>query len=359
LRFSVIGGTYPERVLRIVTPYGRQGPSSRVRVFEWLDRIPEHVEVSSYVSHRSSSPRHLLAHPSAVVAAERRLRAFAAAEDDPLLLHREASPLSRGGLERRLLTRRGPTVYDFDDALQWDTGGGRAYRRLAPKSLKALVAVQTADRVVAGNRVLAEWASSYNDDVRVIPSCVDPAAYRRKTDYVLRDPPRLGWIGSVDNEVYLQTIASVLLELHRRTGARLTLIGTTNPRLGPLEAIIDRVAWSEAAAHDRLAEFDIGLAPTPDEPYERGKSGYKLLQYAAAGVPLVASPVGVNRDLVDRFAMPGASTPVEFHDAIAGLLELSAAARSVLAGGARAVVDEAYSYTAWIGSWRTAVGLDP
>lgn len=345
-------------MLRVITPYGREGPSSRVRVFEWLDRIPEQVELSSYVAHRSSSPRHLLSHPRDVLAAERRLRAFVEAGDDPLLLHREASPLSRGGLERRLLSRRGLAVYDFDDALQWDTGSGRIYRRAAPKSAKALAAVRAADRVVAGNPVLAEWASAYNDDVRVIPSCVDPAAYRRKTDYALSDPPRLGWVGSADNESYLAPIGPTLLGLNRQLGVRLTLIGTTAPSLGELERMIDRIAWSEAVAHEALARFDVGLAPTPDEPYERGKSGYKLLQYAAAGVPLIASPVGVNRELVTRLAMPGPTTPVEFRDAITGLFDLSASARSVLAAGARAVVDDDYSYTAWLGRWRRAVGLD-
>ena len=111
--------------VQVVTPYGREGPSSRVRVFEWLDRLSTPVCVSSYVSHRNASPSYLVRHPRAVAAAERRLRRMASDPSVPLLLHREASPLSRGGLERRLLARPAFTAYDFDDALQWDTGEGR------------------------------------------------------------------------------------------------------------------------------------------------------------------------------------------------------------------------------------------
>jgi glycosyltransferase involved in cell wall biosynthesis len=282
-----------------------------------------------------------------------------------LLLHREASPLSRGGLERNLLSAAAFSVYDFDDALQWDSGaGGRwdsgiagRFRRLAPKAPKALTAAQTADRVVAGNPVLAEWADKHSPDVVVIPSCVAPDRYRRKTDYTLGDPPRLGWIGSAGNEVYLELVGSALREVHRRTGARLTLIGTTRPSLGELEDMIDRVAWSESAQHELLAELDIGLAPVPDELYERGKSGYKLLQYAAAGTPVVASPVGVNREILSVLGMPAAEDSNEWADAILDLLARPAEARARLGARARELTELHYSFDAWLPRWREAMGL--
>lgn len=347
-------------MIQVVTPYGREGPSSRVRVFEWLDRISTPVRLSSYVSHRNASPSYLARHPSAVLAAERRLRRMASDRSQRLLLHREASPLSRGGLERRLLSRSEFTVYDFDDALQWDWGAGGVYRRLAPKATKALIAVQRADRVIAGNPVLAEWASEHNRDVIVIPSCVAPASYRQKTDYQVSDPPRLGWIGSADNEVYLRLVAPALREVHRRTGARLTLMGTTQPTLGDLESFIDRVPWSEVAQHAMLAEFDLCIAPVPDEPYTRGKCGYKLLQYAAAGTPAIGSPVGVNRQILAQLRMPAPEDSVEWTDAILELLGQSAAARADGGRNAREVAELHYSYDAWFSRWQEAIGIaDP
>jgi glycosyltransferase involved in cell wall biosynthesis len=344
-------------MIHVVTPYGREGPSSRVRVFEWLDRISTPVQLSSFISRRNSSPSHLVRHPIAVLAAERRLRKMATERSERLLLHREASPLSRGELERRLLSRSEFAVYDFDDALHCDYGAGSLYRRWAPKAPKALIAVQGADRVIAGNPILAEWASGYNRDVVVIPSCVAPASYRQKTDYGLSDPPRLGWIGSADNEVYLLAVASALREVHRQTGARLTLLGTTHATLGDLEILIDRVQWSEVTQHAMLAEFDLGIAPVPDEPYTRGKCGYKLLQYAAAGTPVIASPVGVNEQILARMGMPAPRDSNEWIDAILEYLGRSAGAREAAGRRARGVVQADYSFDAWLLRWQEATGI--
>ncbi len=345
------------QTIHAATPYGREGPSSRVRVYEWLERTSARSVVSGYVSHRNASPAHLARHPFAVLAAERRLRRMVASRPRRLLLHREASPLSRGNLERLLLNSSEFAVYDFDDALQWDWGAGGRLRRLAPKAPKALAAVRNADRVIAGNAVLAEWASQHNADVVVIPSCVSPDAYRQKLRYEVGDPPRLGWIGSPDNEVYLRLVAPALLEVHRRTGARLTVVGTTRPSLGALEEVIDRVQWSEATQHATLGDLDIGIAPVPDEPYTRGKCGYKLLQYAAAGTPVVATPVGVNREILAQFAMPAPTGQVEWVEAILDLLGESAEARAALGRRARDVVERHYSYDAWLSRWEEAVGI--
>jgi glycosyltransferase involved in cell wall biosynthesis len=329
-----------------------------VRVFEWLDRVSEPYLLSTYISQSNSKPSSLLRRPLSVMAAERRLRRMAKGATPRLLLHREASPLSRGDLERRLLANSQFAVYDFDDALQWDWGDGAAYRRVAPKALKALTAVQNADRVIAGNSILADWASDYNDDVIVIPSCVSPDAYHVKSDYEVRDPPRLGWIGSVDNEANLCLIRRALHEIHRRTGARLTLIGTTRPRLGDLEHLIDRVAWSETVQHSSLAEFDLGIMPLRDDPQMRGKCGYKLLQYSAAGIPSIGSPVGTNEKILSRLGMPSARTEDDWLDAVLDLLERSSEDRNALGRHAREVTSRHYSFDAWLPRWRSAVGIE-
>jgi glycosyltransferase involved in cell wall biosynthesis len=343
-------------MIHVVMPHGRTGPSTRVRVFEWLDRIDAPAVVCSYLSHGNSSPSYVARHAVAVLAAERRLRVTASQRPQRLLLHREASPLSRGGLERRLLSSADLAVYDFDDALQWDWGAGGRLRRLAVKAPKAFLSVRHADRVIAGSPALAEWASQHNKDVRVIPSCVSPAAYRQKTDYRLSDPPRLGWIGSAHNERYIELVAPALREVHRRTGARLTLISTAQPTLGELESLIDRVPWSEAAQHTSLAEFDLGIAPLADDPHTRGKCGYKLLQYAAAGAPVVGSPIGVNREILSRLGMP-APQDGEWVDAILDLVDRPPEARAAVGRHARAVVQREFSYEAWLPQWKQAVGI--
>jgi glycosyltransferase involved in cell wall biosynthesis len=340
-----------------VTPYGRTAGSSRVRVFSWLDRVSTPVQVHSYLSHRNADPAYLVRHPGAVRAAELDLRRLAGNRPATLLLHREASPLSRGGLETALLTGAGWSVYDVDDALHTDTGNGPSWRRLAPKSAKALSAARHADRVVAGNEILADWASGHARDVVVIPSCVDPADYRPKQDYRVSDPPVLGWIGSPDNEALLATIGPALRELHRRTGARVRLVGTDRPSLGELEPIIDRTRWSPGSQRELLATMDVGLMPLHDDPYSRGKCGYKLLQYAAAGVSAVASPVGTNRSILADLGLPAATSQQEWIGVVLGLLEASTESRAALGQQIREVVTRGYSYAAWRQRWVEAVGL--
>jgi glycosyltransferase involved in cell wall biosynthesis len=342
-----------------ITPYGRGAGSSRVRVFEWLDRVGTDFTVGSYLSLPDASATRLLRHPASLARAEWRLGALARARPRRLLLHREASPLSRGWWERRLLTSAEFAVYDFDDALQWDRGEGGLARRLAPKADKARLAVRHADRVIAGNAVLADWASRFHRDVVVIPSCVALEDYTRKPGYALRDPPRLGWIGSPHNEASLLLIAAALTEVHRRTGARLTLVGTTTPSLGGLESFIDRIAWSPASQRAALAGMDIGLMPLPATPYSVGKCGYKLLQYAAAGLPAVASPLGVNAELLRRFGMPAPRTQDDWTAALLALIDSHADARGRLGRAAREVTGRQYSYDAWLPRWAAALELGP
>lgn len=344
-------------LLHAVTPYGPRTGSSRVRVHDWVARLPDAVIVHPYAGLDGARPGTLIRNPGRVARAERDLRALAASRPTRLLLHREASPLSRGGLERRLLLAASVSVYDFDDALYLDTGSGPLYRRLAPKAAKATAALQVVDRVVAGNDTLAEWASARHRDVVVIPSCVDPSSYRRKTDFVVGAPPRLGWIGSWSTERYLRGIADPLMHLHERLGARLVLIGSASGHLGRLEQMVDRVPWSPRAQHEGLAGFDVGLMPLPDDPYARGKCAYKLLQYLAAAVPSVASPVGVNRQVLEQSGIPAATTAVEWVDAVTRLLELPEGDRRALGDRGRRLVEEQYSFDAWRERWRAAMHL--
>jgi glycosyltransferase involved in cell wall biosynthesis len=340
-----------------VTPYGRGAGSSRVRVFEWLDRIDTDFTVSGYLSLTDAAASRLVRHPLALARAELRLGAIARARPRRLLLHREASPLSRGWWERRLLTSAEFAVYDFDDALQWDLGEGGLARRFAPKAAKARLAVQYADRVVAGNAVLADWAAQHHHDVVVIPSCVAVEDYTPKTSYALHDPPRLGWMGSPHNEASLRLIAAPLTEVHRRTGARLTLVGTTAPSLGGLESFVDRVPWNPDTQRTAPAAMDIGVMPLPTTAYGLGKCGYKLLQYAAAGLPAAASPLGVNGELLSRFGLPAPRTQDDWTGALLALLDASAAIREQLGRSAREIAGRDYSYDTWLPRWAAALEL--
>jgi glycosyltransferase involved in cell wall biosynthesis len=341
--------------LHVVVPYGRQAGSSRVRVYEWLERTGVAASVSNFIGQANARPAVLVRHSFAVAEAELRLRRLAKSQPQRLLIHREASPLSVGRLEKQLLRSAGVAIYDFDDALPWD-GGWDLWDRIRAKASKAVAACAMSDRVIAGNETLAEIAALVARDVTIIPSCVDTRSYQAKTEYRVSDPPLLGWIGSASGERYLTMIEAALLEVQGRTGARLQLVGAASGDLGPLEGMTDRIPWSETAAGLRIGQWDVGLMPVSDGLYERGKCGYKLLQYAAAGLPSVTSPVGVNRRMATELGFVSATGTEEWVEAIMASLQNSTEERSRIGQEARIQVQRRYSYDTWKAEWLIAIG---
>jgi glycosyltransferase involved in cell wall biosynthesis len=220
--------------------------------------------------------------------------------------------------------------------------------------LIAARAAASADRVIAGNDVVAEWASGLCADVRVIPTCVEPSEYQPRSSWELAEPPVIGWIGSPATEPYLEEIATSLAEVVRSSGARLEIISGPEPTSSALRPFSARTLWNEQATR-RVGRWDIGIMPLADGVYERAKCGYKLLQYAASGVPVVASPVGVNREMLTAMDGLAATTADEWVDALTQLLSESAVRRARRAAQGFEVADR-YSYDAWESSWLDAVG---
>ena len=150
---------------------------------------------------------------------------------------------------------------------------------------------------------------------------MDPSAQPTR-EHGEREVVTIGWIGSRSTSDDLREVLPIVGRLNERgVKARLVLIGA-----GPLEftaPCLERRPWSEASEADELASFDIGIMPLPDNEWTRGKCGYKLLQYFAAGVPAVASPVGVNTRIVGDRRERGllAATPQEWSSSLEELVK--------------------------------------
>lgn len=337
-----------------VTPYGRAGASSRVRVFEWLDHLHLDAQSETYLGGASAGLGVLRSDPIGVVAAERRLRRLMhEVSGATVLLGRNASPLSRGGVESAILGAAERSVYDFDDALFADPARGP--RGLFAKSRIWRRAVEAADHVVAGNDYLADAASAYADAITVVPSCVEPEDYVLKRDHDFAGrPPRAVWLGSPSTEQYLVPIADALLAEHRRSGLTLRVISRGRRSLGDLDRMIERVDWSAATFAADLVDNEVGIMPLPDDPWTRGKCAYKLLQYGAAGLPVLGSPVGANKDALKRLGGIAATSMDDWADALAVLVDTGPDARAQKGRTARAGVESHYSFEAWSGRWRLA-----
>ena len=340
-----------------VTSYGRGAGSARVRVFDWIDHLGLDVTQVDYLGTSRIDPRVLVRDPVAVARAELMLRRTArTSAGSAVLLSRQASPFSNGGVERALLSRAAHGVYDVDDALFAHPRSAR--EGLWSKRRTWNAAVAAADVVIAGNDRLADVARERAHEVVIIPSCVEPESYTAKPSYSIAEVPRVVWLGSPSTEHYLTKIADALLQLHHARGLRLTVISAGSARLGRLDAMIDRVEWSPEAMTAHLAAADVGIMPLEDSEWARGKCAYKLLQYGAAALPMIGSPVGANREVLRAAGAPDPTTNDEWVGAIEQIIDASDHERQLLGRRGRALVQDHYSFTAWAPLWRRAVGLD-
>lgn len=333
--------------VRGATAYPVRAASARVRIVNHIPFLREYGVELTHAPTLTDAEYALLISSASVarkVTALSRcaLRAARARDADALfLIHRLLSltPLPAIDPPRRL------DIYDFDDALLVGSPGApnRRFQWTKQEGRRAAACMRRAGLVTVANATLAADAREYASRVEVVPSCVDPAT-QPVHEHSEREAVTIGWIGSHTTVSYLKPILPVIARLNE-CGLLATLIvvgGDTGMRAGWIE----HRPWSLETQADDLATFDIGVMPLPDTPWTRCKSGYKLLQYYAAGVPAVASPVGVNAKLLTLGAGIPAMSTSEWENAIR-LLAHDPTARTERGLHARRFVERSYSYRRW------------
>jgi len=241
---------------------------------------------------------------------------------DLLWIEKETLPWLPAWVEKMLLPGAVPYVLDYDDAVF------HAYDQHRNPVVKAVLAgkhpalMRGAALVVAGNAYLAEFARQAGaPNVEVVPTVIDLTRYPASTPKQIErvaPPPCVGWIGQRATASFLTPYAPLFKRLSADGQARFAAIGIDAPALGlPMASI----PWTEQTEVASIASFDIGIMPLLDGSFERGKCGYKLIQYMACGLPVVASPVGVNRQIVEH-GVNGflAETPAQWEHAVRALL---------------------------------------
>jgi glycosyltransferase involved in cell wall biosynthesis len=236
----------------------------------------------------------------------------------------------------------GRLVYDLDDAVMFD-GEGRADSR-RERRFRAMA--RAADAVVCGNEYLAGLARAETPAVTVVPTCVDAKAYHPRLRPAKSDcgPLVVGWTGSGSTNRYLGDLFPVLAEFRGRVELKIlsdTKAGFDFDKLNGLPVTF--VPWSPAVEVTETATFDVGLMPLPDNPWTRGKCGFKALQYMGLGIPAVCSPVGVNCEILTHGANGLlAATPNQWRAALTQLLR-DAALRTRLGQAGRQTIENHYA----------------
>ncbi len=261
---------------------------------------------------------------------------------DLIYLYRELLPVGPTLLERWVAAQGIPVIYDFDDAIFLPAASPANQRfQWLKQPQKTGEICRLSTHVIVGNSYLAGYARRWTPKVTVIPTTIDTDVYQPKGHVEIRGVPIIGWSGSLTTVEHLQTAAPVLQQLARRCQFRLRVIGSQTVRIDGVE--VEAGPWRAGTEVQDLTAFDVGIMPLPDDPWARGKCGLKALQYMALGIPTVASPVGVNEEIItDGVNGFLAGSPEEWIDKLSRLLE-DAPLRARCAQEARRTVEQRYA----------------
>lgn len=335
----------------LLSRYGPLGASSRVRFLQYLPYFRSRgVEMTvkpllsdAYVQalYNGGSRWREVANGYA----GRVLVLLGARRFDIVIIEKELFPFLPAMAERFLRLIGVPYVVDYDDALfhRYDCHPNPWVKRLLGRKIGSVM--RQATTVIAGNNYLAEYARRAGSSrVEIIPTVVDAERYqpKKKTD---AEALIVGWIGTPQTSRYLKPLLPVFAAIKNEMAVRFVAVGANSHAFDgtPVEAW----PWSEETEVASIQQFDIGIMPLEDSPWERGKCGYKLIQYMACGLPVVASPVGVNCEIVVSEKNGFLVDSLEDWDkALRNLLKADSSTRYEMGETGRARVVEWYSLKA-------------
>ncbi|GHU05055.1 glycosyl transferase [Betaproteobacteria bacterium] len=331
----------------VLTKYECLGASSRVRFLQYIPYLKStgmDVFVAPFLSNEyiislQSGARKL---SDVFGAYARRIHTIIMRRNfDLMWIEKEVFPWLPAWFECLLLLNKIPYVLDYDDAVFHNYDMSRNILVRAALAKKHDVIMNRAAAVVVGNQYLMERAEKCGAaKIELIPTVVDLDKYQRIPISVGdKKLPCVIWVGQRSTAKYLEPLADMMRSLSESGICRFVAMGVDTNALG---LPMDSVQWSEESEAKTIAEFDIGIMPLPDNPFERGKCGYKLIQYMACNLPVVASPVGVNRVIVQNHENGFLASTIDEWESSIRKLCADSDLRSSLGAQGRALVEKEY-----------------
>ncbi|MCX7123578.1 MAG: glycosyltransferase family 4 protein [Gammaproteobacteria bacterium] len=295
----------------VLTRYARNGASSRLRTYQYLDffskiKVPFAFTVKALFNEKYLENFYSHKKKSAISIAWQYAKRFSylLAHRDQfylILLERELFSYFPARFELWLkLMRKKPVVLDYDDAVfhNYDDHHFKIVRFFLGKKIDYIM--QNAHLVLVGNRYLANRAKAAGARwIEEVPTVIDLSRYPLVLDMPENPVPIIGWIGTPATQKFLKILEEPLAKLAQVKKFKLVAIGA-NSSLKLKGFDFEIWPWSEETEVSLLNKIDIGVMPLYDSLFEQGKCGYKLIQYMVCAKPVVATPVGVNKEIVDQ-----------------------------------------------------------
>ena len=288
--------------LYVFPKYTAKGPSSRLRFYQFQDVLSEEFELEFYPLLGDWYIEDLFnkrpVQKCKVIKSYifRIYKLLILKKGEKIWLEKEALPYIPAVLEFFLKAKGVKIITDYDDAVFhiYDLHRNPIVRLMLGRKIDHVMFLS--DVVCAGNSYLALRAQQAGAKIiEIIPTVVDEKKYHR--EFIPQNEiPIIGWIGSPVTEKYLYPVIKILEELSTKNKFKLSLIGASQNM--KLHNWIDIIKWSEQTEVDELNKIYVGIMPLVDSPFERGKCGYKLIQYMACGKAVIASTVGANIQIV-------------------------------------------------------------
>lgn len=335
------------RKLLILSRYGEKGASSRLRSFQYIPALQAagfEVTVSpffndDYLETLYSTGRRPRA--DIVHAYFKRMITLLKVRDYSVVwVEKETLPFLPGIFESWLSFMKVPYIIDYDDAIfhNYDRHRSLWVRTLLGAKLDVLL--RAARCVTVGNSYLEGYAVQHGAKfVERFPTVVDINRYPILPP-LADNELRIGWIGTPSTSKYLEVVRPILESLSKTINIKLVTIGA--PDLGHYQIPLEQHPWAADTEGLLLSSVHVGIMPLVDDMWERGKCGYKLIQYMACGRPVVASPIGMNVDIVNPDVGFLASTEHDWRVAFE-TLAADGVLRDKMGINARKLVEDQYS----------------
>ncbi|MFZ2727010.1 MAG: glycosyltransferase family 4 protein, partial [Methylococcaceae bacterium] len=192
-----------------------------------------------------------------------------------------------------------PYIFDYDDPVfhYYDLSHNYFVRLFFGKKFNSVF--KKSAHIIGGSPYLVNYAKQFNQQVSYLPTVVSSAHYNQNKDFSTnRRFFTVGWIGSPSTSVYLKLIEPALEKIYLTENVKIILIGAGSFSMESVT--IELKEWSEQDEIKMMLDFDVGIMPLSNDAWSEGKCGFKLIQYMACGLPVIASPVGVNNDIIEN-----------------------------------------------------------